>query len=92
MEDRPVSGTAGWTRGEVVLDIPEDAVSIYMGAHLVGRGQLWVDGCRFEVVGDDVPTTDQYRLQGGYGRRFVIPDFLRDEPITLDFDEDAITF
>lgn len=91
MEDRSVSGTAGWTLGEVVLDIPDDAVSIYLGAHIFGRGQLWVDECRFEVVGDDVPTTDKYRLQGGYNRRFVIPDFLRDEPLNLDFDEDEIS-
>jgi hypothetical protein len=91
MEDRSVSGTAEWTLGEVVLDIPDDAVSIYLGAHLFGRGQLWVDECRFEVVGDDVPTTDKYRLQGGYNRRFAIPNFLRDEPLNLDFDEDEIS-
>jgi hypothetical protein len=92
MEDRQVSGTADWARGEVVLDVPDDAVAIYLGAHLFGRGQLWVDDCVFEVVGDDVPTTDRYRLLGGYDRRFAIPDFIRYEPVNLDFEEYEMTF
>jgi hypothetical protein len=87
MEDRPITGTADWTEGDVVLDVPENAVVIYLGAHMYGRGQIWVDDCAFEIVGNDVETTDRHRLQGGYDRQFAVPDFLRDEPVNLGFEE-----
>jgi hypothetical protein len=90
MEDRLVTGTTDWTRCAVVLDVPEDAATIYMGAHLYGRGQVWVDDCEFEVVGDDVESTDGTRLRGGRDRSYSIPNFLEDEPVNLDFEEDYL--
>jgi hypothetical protein len=87
MEEQEVSGTTDWTRYQVVLDVPEDAAAIYLGAHLYGRGQVWVDDCEFEVVGEDVPATDGDRLRGGRDRTFSIPPFLEDEPVNLDFEE-----
>lgn len=87
MEDLGVSGTTDWTQYQVVLDVPEDAATIYLGAHLYGRGQVWLDDCRFEVVGDDVPATDGSRYRGGRDRTFSIPPFLEDEPVNLDFEE-----
>jgi hypothetical protein len=87
MEDRGLSGTTDWTRCSVVLDVPEDGAAIYIGAVLHGRGQVWVDDCTFEVVGDDVPATDGSRLRGGRERTFSIPQLLPDEPVNLDFEE-----
>lgn len=87
MEDLAVSGTTDWAHYHVVLDVPEDAEAIYLGAHLYGRGQVWLDDCRFEVVGEDVPATDGARLRGGRDRTFSIPPFLDDEPVNLDFEE-----
>jgi hypothetical protein len=87
MEDHEVSGTTEWTQYQVVLDVPEDAAAIYLGAHLYGRGQVWVDDCTFEVVGDDVAATDGSRLRGGRDRTFSIPPFLEDEPVNLDFED-----
>jgi len=87
MEDREAKGTTDWKRYQVVLDVPQDAAAIYLGAHLFGRGQVWVDDCAFEVVGDDVPATDGSRLRGGRERNFSIPPFLDDEPVNLDFEE-----
>lgn len=87
MEDRPVSGTTEWARYEVVLDVPDDAATIYMGAQLFGRGQIWVDDCAFEIVGDEVPITNDDRLLGGHKRRYSIPDFLANKPENLDFEE-----
>lgn len=87
MEDRPVTGTTDWILCRVVLDVPENTVAIYLGAHLIGRGQVWVDNCSFEVVDDDVPATDQYRLLGGYTRTYSVPKFLPDAPVNLDFEE-----
>ncbi len=87
MEDVAVSGTTDWMPYQVVLDVPEDAAAIYIGAHLYGRGQVWVDDCRFDVVGEEVPATDGARLRGGRDRTFSIPPFLDDEPVNLDFEE-----
>jgi hypothetical protein len=89
-EDRPLTGTTDWTLCEVVLDVPENAAVIYLGAHMFGRGQLWIDDCSFEEVGDDVPASDRDRLRGGYERQFTIPGFLNDEPLNLDFEEDEL--
>jgi len=87
MEDRPVSGTTDWTRLEIVLDVPDNALTVYMGLHMFGRGQVWLDDCKFEIVGDDVPVTNQDRLLGGYKRRYSVPDFLPETPVNLDFEE-----
>jgi len=85
-EDRAIKGTNDWERHEVVLDVPEDGAVIYIGMHMYGRGQVWLDDCTFEVVDETVATTDRYRLQGGYVRS-SFPKMLRDEPVNLDFDE-----
>jgi hypothetical protein len=90
MEDRPVSGTVDWTRLEVVLDVPDNAVTIYFGLHMFGRGQVWLDDCKFEIVGNEVPVTNQNRLLGGHKRRFSIPEFLPNEPVNLDFEEENL--
>jgi hypothetical protein len=89
MENRAISGTVDWTICEVVLDVPEDAAAIYLGAHLIGRGQVWIDDCSFEIVDDSVPTTDQDRMLGGYQRRFSVPKFLPDAPLNLDFEQEG---
>jgi hypothetical protein len=89
-EDRPLKGTTDWTLFEVVLDVPENAAVIYLGAHMFGRGQVWMDDCVFEEAGDDVNATDRYRLRGGQTRQFTIPGFLNDEPLNLGFEEDEM--
>lgn len=89
MENRAITGTVDWTLCEVVLDVPEDAAAIYLGAHLIGRGQVWVDDCSFEIVNNSVPTTDQDRLLGGYQRRYSVPKFLPDAPLNLDFEQEG---
>ena len=89
-EDRSLTGTTDWTLFEVVLDVPENAAVIFLGAHMFGRGQVWMDDCAFEEVGDDVPATDKYRLRGGHQRQFTISGFLNDEPLNLGFEEDEI--
>jgi hypothetical protein len=89
-EDRPLSGTTDWTPMEVVLDVPENAAVIYLGAHMYGQGQVWMDDCTFTEVGEDVRTSDRHRLRGGYQRQFRIPDFLGDEPLNMGFEEDEV--
>jgi anti-sigma factor RsiW len=58
MQDRPVTGTTGWEKFQVILDVPPDSDQIAFGVLLKGAGIVWVDDFQFEVVGDDVPTTN----------------------------------
>jgi hypothetical protein len=57
MEKRPIKGTADWVRCEIVLDVPGSAQNIAFGLLLTGKGRVWMDDLKFEVVGKDVPTT-----------------------------------
>jgi hypothetical protein len=57
MNDRPIKGTADWTRHDVVLDVPAAARALAFGILLTGPGQAWMDDLRLEAVGSDVPVT-----------------------------------
>ncbi|NCO41122.1 MAG: hypothetical protein COZ06_06600 [Armatimonadetes bacterium CG_4_10_14_3_um_filter_66_18] len=57
MQDRAVKGTTGWSRHDVVLDVPEESDAIAFGVLLSGTGQVWINAPCFEPVGEDVPTT-----------------------------------
>lgn len=48
------AATPGWQDLSVVIDVPADALSIHLGVALVGEGQVWVRGLRFETVGPGV--------------------------------------
>lgn len=82
MVDRPLVGTADWQRCELVIDVPSDTDSIWIGAQLRGSGQVWFKELVLEVVADEVPTTDQYAI-GCVG----IWDL---EPVNLDFTQDEL--
>jgi hypothetical protein len=57
MQRRPIKGTADWTPYSVVLDVSQNAEGVFFGVILTGKGQVWISDLRFEVVGNDVPTT-----------------------------------
>jgi len=58
MDDRPAKGTTGWRKYEIVLDVPEAAQHIALGALFEGKGQIWVDDLKLETVGREVASTD----------------------------------
>jgi erythromycin esterase len=58
MQDRSIQGSTDWQEYEIVLDVPEDSVNIAFGVLLSGTGQVWVDDFQFDVVDQDVPTTN----------------------------------
>jgi len=58
MSTRPILGTAEWHQIQIVLDVPESAVGIALGALMSGKGEIWVDDIVFEVVAATGPTTD----------------------------------
>jgi hypothetical protein len=57
MEQRPLQGDTSWQRCDIVLDVPADARDIAFGFFLSGKGEVWGDAFRLEVVGADVPVT-----------------------------------
>jgi hypothetical protein len=58
-----LSGDFDWQPCEVVLDVPEQAASIQIGAGIrgSGAGTLWLDDVSLEEVGRDVATTGRMR-------------------------------
>jgi ketosteroid isomerase-like protein len=59
MLNRPVTGTTGWKQFEVVLDVPAEAINVVIGSFIQGKGQMWVDDLKLEVVGASVASTNQ---------------------------------
>lgn len=79
MQDRPIKGTTGWTKYEIVLDVPSNASILAYGALLSGTGQVWFDNITFEVVGVSVKST------GSIDEK--IPDYIQDAPTNLNFEK-----
>lgn len=78
IEDRSVKGTTDWKEYEIVLDVPEIATDLAFGALLSGKGKIWFDDIRMEVVGKDVPVT----AKSAEPR----PDISLESPANLDFE------
>ncbi|WP_199098921.1 hypothetical protein [Dyella sp. ASV21] len=57
MDQRAVRGDTDRRNYAVVLDVPDSAHALVFGVILDGRGDVWADGLKLEVVGKDVPTT-----------------------------------
>ena len=57
MQGRPIKGTTGWQRYEVVLDVSESAAAIAYGILVNGAGAAWLDAVTLEVVPASVPST-----------------------------------
>ena len=75
MQDRAIKGTTEWTKYEIVLDVPAQAEQIAYGVLLTGRGGVWIDDLKFDVVGNATATTASPKTP-------KIPD----APINLDFE------
>lgn len=74
MQDRPIKGTTGWTKYQVVLDVPEESLNIAFGLLLEGPGQVWMADVHIETVSSSVPTTN------------LVTDY-PDKPSNLNFNE-----
>jgi hypothetical protein len=73
MQNRPIKGTCDWAKHAIVLDVPDESISITFGVLLDGQGRVWVDDFQFDVVTTEVPTTGK----GAWPKR----------PRNLDFEE-----
>lgn len=47
----------GWHDVSVVVEVPPGALAIDLGLALIGDGQVWARGLRFDVVGPEVAAT-----------------------------------
>ncbi|MFT5436740.1 MAG: hypothetical protein ACI840_001389 [Ulvibacter sp.] len=52
MRQRKIKGTTDWTKHEITLDVPKNALSLNFGSLIVGSGKVWFDNISFEVVAD----------------------------------------
>lgn len=60
MRTHGLRGDHDWTHVEYVADVATDRVSFTIGMNLQGRGTVWMDALKFEVVGKDVALTPAY--------------------------------
>ncbi len=64
MQDRPLRSSAGWRQHEVVLDVPANASRFHIGVMLSGKGTVWLDDGKIEVVDNSAPTTGSKKPVG----------------------------
>ncbi len=72
MYDRCITKTTDWKEYEIILDVPANASKLAYGALLSGKGQIWFDNIKFEIVDEQTSTTGRSTL---------------DAPQNLNFDE-----
>jgi hypothetical protein len=57
MQDRPLKGTIGWKKYEIILKVPENAINLAYGVLISKTGSVWMDDIQFEIVSDEIKTT-----------------------------------
>jgi len=85
MSTRQLKGNNDWTKCEIVLDVPQNAESITLGASLTGTGKLWVDDFAIEFVAADVNSTDMKISPRPYDQ--PVTGKLRKELANPDFEQ-----
>jgi hypothetical protein len=84
MRERKIEGSNDWEEYSIVLDIPEDAILIQFGGMMESVGQMWMDDCVLEVVGDLVGTTADFNPSKPHER--PLPTDLKPRPLNMDFE------
>lgn len=64
MQSRPLVGSGGCTRHAVVLDVPQDSVTIALGLIMYGAGKVWISDMKFEQVDASVAVTGLFAGTG----------------------------
>ena len=54
LQQENIHGTSDWTMYSVILPLPENATTIYIGAILSGTGKLWADDFQLLIDGEDL--------------------------------------
>jgi beta-lactamase regulating signal transducer with metallopeptidase domain len=61
MQNRPIKGTTPWQKYEIVMDVSEEAANIALGVLLHGQGKVWLDEVKFDIVDNQMPTSNILR-------------------------------
>ncbi|MFK7956800.1 MAG: hypothetical protein AB8B96_11975 [Lysobacterales bacterium] len=61
MHDRPITGSTDWAEYSIVLDVPQNAESIFFGVLSTGKGEVQFDDFTLETVNLSVPSTNSQR-------------------------------
>ena len=77
MDDRPITGTTGWTRYEIVLNVPPNGLDVAFGFLLTQSGKVWGTNFKLEKTDTSIPLTS------------TGPAMLPKEPVNLDFEGTA---
>lgn len=54
MMQKNIHGTSDWTLYSVILPLPENAKTIYIGPIIHGTGKLWIDDIQLLIDGEDI--------------------------------------
>ncbi|WP_248724440.1 hypothetical protein [Seonamhaeicola sp. ML3] len=57
MQNRPIKGTTSWTKYEIVLKVPKEAVNLAYGVLTSKTGEIYIDSFKFEIVDESVKNT-----------------------------------
>jgi hypothetical protein len=86
MAPAPMERTTDWSKYECVLDVPSSMSVVVVGVGLAGRGTIWVDDVRIEVVGRDVATVGVQGKGPWSLKEFKLGE-PADAPMNLDFEQ-----
>jgi hypothetical protein len=63
MMQRNIHGTSDWTLYSIVLPLPKNAKTIFIGPILSGTGKLWIDDIQLLIDGEDIGKAKQKEQQ-----------------------------
>ncbi|MEJ2184976.1 MAG: erythromycin esterase family protein [Gemmatimonadota bacterium] len=89
MTSRRLVASPDWQQASVVLDVPQNALGMAVGALLGGPGDVIVDDFRLEIVGPDVPVTDTLnQAQSPWDSAYAVQVYAlqRAAPVNLGFE------
>ena len=66
MDNRAVKGTSDWKMYSIVLDVPTAATKIVFGPILAGKGQVWADDFKLDIVDHSISSTNINGLAGAW--------------------------
>lgn len=56
--NRGITGTTDWKVQEIVLDIPQNTKTIALGVLASGKGMVWADNIKLDIVDQTTPVTN----------------------------------
>jgi hypothetical protein len=62
MGNRPIKATTDWKMYSIVLDVPTAATRIVFGTILAGKGQVWADDFKLDIVDNRIASTNMTEL------------------------------